>query len=200
MHIKWPFKQVASPFESLSEGKLLVAEPTGVSSDIFSHSVILMVDYEPENNSMGLILNRPTDYNVPDLCKDITSSSHIPLYVGGPVETDRMFYLHRLGALIPGARQIGKELYVGGDFQAIASYINDGYPTEGIIRFYAGYSGWEHLQLRDEIKANYWAITQQLEPEQMLTLSGDHFWHTAVDKMGDTYKGWRYHPAHIQAN
>lgn len=176
-----------------SEGKLLVAEPM-LHGDIFSHSVVCLIDYESQKPSMGLIMNYATGYKLGELTDIVDESVEIPLFCGGPVENERLFYMHTLGDLFPGARQIASGLWIGGDFETVINYIRNGYPTEGMIRFFAGYSGWDPGQLNEEMKAHTWAVAKPMDPEEMLTGQGDAYWHRAVKSLGPNYKWWRMHP------
>ena len=58
---------------------------------------------------------------------------------------------------------LGNGLYLNGDFNAVQQYILDGKPIEGVIRFFAGYAGWDHGQLAKEIKENSWLIGKVAE-------------------------------------
>ena len=84
----------------------------------------------------------------------------IPLYKGGPIATDTLFYLHTL-ADIPGAISICTGLYLNGDFEEIKRYILQGNKISEHIRFFLGYSGWESEQLSNEIRENTWLVSEE---------------------------------------
>lgn len=182
-----------------SEGSLLVAEPF-LSDDYFNHAVIALVDYTPGKSVMGIVMNRKSDYTLGQTVEGFNDSVKVPLYVGGPMSRNRMFYIHTLGTLFKGAVEIMPGLWIGGDYDEVKQYVNDGYPTDDLIRFFIGYSGWEAGQLEGEIRDHVWAVSAPLSPDQLLTDSDDTYWHKVVKGMGEQYRGWLMHPMYPTAN
>ena len=123
-----------------SRGKILISEPF-LRDATFGRSVVLLIDHT-EEGSMGLIINKQLPIFVNDIIKEFKYIENIPLYKGGPIATDTLFYLHTL-ADIPGAIPISKGLYLNGDFDAIKQCIMPGYNVDRDIRFFLGYSGGE---------------------------------------------------------
>lgn len=184
--------------ETPESGKLLVAEPF-LKENHFNHAVILLIDHAAEFTSMGLVLNRRTNLRLSDVTDD-AGKGDLPIFSGGPVGDDRMFYLHTLGGLFKGSIEVSPGLYIGGDYGQVTDYIRAGYPTEGLLRFYVGYSGWEPGQLEEEIGKNVWAVTSAGDAGSLLTGAEDSFWHRVVRSMGDRYRGWLFHPMEPWAN
>ncbi|WP_289692515.1 YqgE/AlgH family protein, partial [uncultured Duncaniella sp.] len=143
-------------------GSLLVAEPF-LRERYFHHAVICLVDYEPKGSAMGIVLNNRTTYTLQDILPSVTATDAIPVYCGGPMSCDRLYFMHTLGGLIPDSREIIPGLYIGGDFDTVLSIVNDGYAVDGHIRFFLGYavdghirfflgySGWDMEQLDGEL-------------------------------------------------
>ena len=137
-------------------GHVLIAE-LFLSDDCFSHGVVSIIDYLPEEGTTGVVLNNRTEYMLPELLDGIDPSVSIPVFCGGPLGQDRLYFIHTLGPdVIPKARRYTDGLYIGGDFDAAVKYINQGYPTEGCIRFFIGYSSWAEGQLEREIMDERW--------------------------------------------
>ena len=109
---------------------------------------------------MGLVMNKPLPLFLNDVLKDFNCPENIPIYKGGPLSTDTLFYLHTLKG-ITGALPIGKGFYLNGDFEAIKNYIMQGNSVKGRIRFFLGYSGWEYEQLDREIEENTWLVGKE---------------------------------------
>ena len=189
---------ISIPHPKPAIGRLLVAEPF-MHDENFRHSVICLVDYEESGKAMGVVLNHRMNYTLDQLMEDVERED-IEVYCGGPMSMDRLFFIHTLGDIIPGARQIGENLYIGGDFEAMTDYVNSGYPLEGKIRFFVGYSGWGDHQLDDELEANVWGVALLSDAEEMLTGEDDSYWHRTVKGMGETYRGWLFHPQNIHSN
>lgn len=183
----------------LDTGSLLVAEPF-LRESCFNHAVILVVDHGPGYSSMGLVLNKTTRYNLTDVIDEAPGRTDIPIYGGGPVGDDRMLYLHTLGSLFNNSIEVSPGLWIGGDYDQVLEYVNEGYPTEGLLRFYVGYAGWESGQLATEVKDNVWAVTQPRNAAELLTGDEDAFWHRTVRQMGDRYRGWQFHPLNPAMN
>ena len=174
-------------------GALLISEPF-LREEYFCHSVICLIDYKLGNSTMGIVMNKKTKYQLNDLIPDIYSQFDIPIFCGGPLSNDRLYYIHSLGDIITDSKKILDGLYIGGDFNDIIEYINSGNEINGKIRFFIGYSGWDPGQLEDEIKNHVWAVTPSQCNLNLLHGDGDKYWHRYVKIMGEEYNGWKYHP------
>ena len=180
-------------------GVLLVAEPF-LREEYFNHAVISLIEYAKGDTAMGLVLNKPTGYTLGEAVEGIDSCIDIPIYCGGPVSCDRLFYIHSLGHDLKGARQLSEDLYIGGDFDSVKAYVNMGLPTQGRIRFFVGYSGWDPRQLEEEIANHVWAIAPRPGNSRILHEDGDAFWYHTVRLMGKPYRHWLFHPTNPQLN
>lgn len=177
----------------LEQGRLLVAEPF-LRDEYFNHAAILLADYQKGEKAMGVVMNAATEYTLGQLVENVDEDLRIPIFCGGPMSRDRLFYVHTLGHLIPESREIADGIYIGGDFEAVIDYVAKGYPTEGMIRFFAGYSGWDAGQLEEEVRNHVWAVTKPLSFSRLLVGKGNSYWHKVVRTMGEPYRGWLYHP------
>ncbi len=180
-------------------GSLLVAEPF-LRERYFHHAVICLVDYEPRGSAMGIVLNNLTSYTLQDVLPSVKAKTPIPIYCGGPMSCDRLYFMHTLGELIPDSREVTPGLYIGGDFETVLSIVNDGYSTDGHLRFFLGYSGWDVEQLDGELLKNVWAVTDISSLDTVLTGEEDAYWHRVVRGMGKKYRGWLYHPRNPHSN
>ncbi len=180
-------------------GVLLVAEPF-LREDHFNHAVITLVEYARRKSAMGLVLNKPTGYTLGEAIDGINDDVDTPIYCGGPVACDRLFYLHSLGNELPNSRKLSDDLFIGGDFDSVKAYVNMGLPTEGLIRFFVGYSGWDPGQLEEEIRTHVWAVAPRPANSEILREDGDSFWYHIVRTMGTPYRNWLYHPLNPQFN
>ena len=173
-----------------SRGKILISEPF-LRDATFGRSVVLLIDHT-EEGSMGLIINKQLPIFVNDIIKEFKYNENMPLYKGGPIATDTLFYLHTL-ADIPGAIPISKGLYLNGDFDEIKKYILQGNKVDRYIRFFLGYSGWESEQLSTELKENTWLVSKE---ENAYLMNGDtkDMWKQALEKLGSKYETWSRFP------
>lgn len=180
-------------------GALLIAEPF-LREDYFCHAVICLVDYEMGKNTMGIVMNKPTLYTLGSVVKQINNDIKIPIYCGGPLSCDRLYFIHTLGQLIPNSKKITDGLFIGGDFDSMVNYVNSGYETNGKMRFFIGYSGWDAGQLEEELSQHVWAVCGHGSHANLLTGEGDKYWHRHVKALGEEYRGWKYHPENPQLN
>lgn len=179
---------------------LLIAEPL-MRDPWFGRSVVVLIDRTHDNGFMGLMLNKPTPIWLSDLCEGVVGEHDVPVYCGGPVDTDRLFMLHRIPEFIPGSIKIGEDLYVGGDVTAAISYINSGASVSGHIRFILGYSGWAPDQLESEILHNTWLVAPSPSKlSELLHDSGNAYWRREVQRCGDQFKPWLSVPPDPQLN
>lgn len=179
-----------------TKGKLLVAEPL-LGDPNFDRTVVLMTDHN-EEGSVGFVLNRPTDAYLHQLIEGFGEKQH-PIHIGGPVQQDNLFYLHKKGALIPNSHQIGEELYWGGDVEPLKELLKVGLVEPEEIRFYLGYSGWGKGQLMDELGQDSWLVLDAAlidvfedKPEDM--------WPKILRALGEQYALWVNTPADPNLN
>lgn len=180
-------------------GNLLIAEPL-VDEGCFQRSTVLIIDHDLESGTMGLVTNRMCNLKLADIVNGITVKEEIPVYVGGPVHTERLYYIHRYGELIPNAAEVVPGLWVGGDFAHICELINEGATIEGRVRFFVGYSGWEKGQLRGELDRFGWAVGTVDNVEDIFTLKENEAWRCAVGSLGPRYRVWLNFPTDAQMN
>jgi putative transcriptional regulator len=150
--------------------QFLIAMP-GMGSDMFAGTVVYLCEHN-ERGALGLVINKPIDIRLKNLFEKVELSldrpelAEVPVYFGGPVQTERGFVLHeRLGGegghynstlAIPG----GLEMTTSKDVLEALSV--GGGPRKILVTL--GYSGWGAGQLEDEIGRNSW-LTVQAVPE-----------------------------------
>ena len=105
-----------------SRGRILISEPF-LRDATFGRSVILLVDHTDEG-SMGLVINKQLPLFLNDIIMEFKYLDEIPLYKGGPIATDTLFYLHTLSD-IPGSISISKGLYKGDKVKTSADSIQE---------------------------------------------------------------------------
>ena len=174
-----------------SRGKVLISEPF-LYDEMFGRSVILLVDHSTDG-TMGLVLNKPLPLSLNDVLKEFKDISNIPIYKGGPLSTDTLFYLHTLKD-VEDSLQIGKGVYLNGDFDAIRRYILQGNDIDGKIRFFLGYSGREHDQLCQEIEENTWLIGSTSIASLMNEKGSAELWKNVLGQLGGKYEIWSRFP------
>ncbi len=180
-------------------GSLLIAEPL-MNEGCFQRSTVCVIDHNQTTGTMGLVTNRLSAYTLNELVDGIDVDEDIPVYVGGPVHRERLYYLHTFGDEVPDSIEVIPGLYVGGDFERVKELINMGATVFGNIRFFVGYSGWEKGQLRKELDKSDWAVASIESVTDLMTLSENDAWRNAVETLGARYHIWLNFPTDAQLN
>ena len=191
--------QIESNKVEPKQGSLLVAAPF-MKDYHFARSVVLLVEHSDEG-SMGIILNKRLPFltSLSQLVPALETAPNVPVYNGGPVSHETLFYLHTLKDL-KGALPVGNGLYVNGDFKEMQQYILDGNPTEGVVRFFTGYAGWQGDQLMQEIEENYWLVTDINLQQDLLYPYYYDLWQRTLCDMGGKYAVWSRYPLYPALN
>ena len=179
-------------------GALLIAKPT-VDDTCFSRAAIITVNHS-KRGSMGLIINKPSGLTLNEAIDGLLTDEDIPLYLGGPVNTELLFYIHTLGDIITGAKPIGNGMFVGGSYDAMKRYINSGAPVNGNVKFMLGYSGWAASQLNAEIGMHDWAVSFDVDTALVLSNHHEDIWQQLVTRLGERYKMWKNWPSDLSMN
>ncbi|MBN2164875.1 MAG: YqgE/AlgH family protein [Marinilabiliaceae bacterium] len=173
-----------------AKGRVLIAEPF-LQGPYFNRSIIILTEHN-KNGSVGFVLNKSSELYPDEVIEDLLNFKG-ELFIGGPVSSNTLHFLHTLGDTIPGAIRVTKNLFWGGNFDNIKDLINKGEIDESSIKFFAGYSGWEPGQLEREIAENSWIVTN-LDVEMIMSNNIDNIWKESMEKMGDVYKTWSNFP------
>lgn len=172
------------------QGNVLIAEPF-LCNRFFGRSVVLLVD-RSDRGAMGLVLNKPLPITLSDIVEGFGACGKIPVFRGGPLSMDTLFYLHTLTG-VQGAFAVGDDLYLNGDFEHIRDYIVHGNPVKGKLRFFLGYSGWEETQLREEVYDDTWMVGNGgMDCAMDDNVFG--LWESELNKLGYKYSLWTRFP------
>lgn len=168
---------------SAATGRGLIAEPFMLPP--FKRAVILLTEYSDEG-AVGFILNQPSEFLLGDLLPEV-SYSEIPVFIGGPVESNTLHFIHCCPEKIDQGKEIVKDVYWGGDFNIVMKLILNYQLNGNEIRFFSGYSGWTSRQLDNEIKEDSWIVTNKLTKETIFTGDETRLWREEVISLGKRY-------------
>lgn len=166
----------------IRKGKILIADPV-LDEVYFRRGVILVSDHN-EEGTIGFVLNKQIDLKIGEAIDDL-SSIDMPVYLGGPVSKDSIYYIHTLGDAVADSYQIADKLYFGGHFDTLKEMILKGKVKENQVRFFLGYSGWAPGQLEEELKSEAW-IMGNVKSNYVFD-SSKNLWHDALMDMGNKY-------------
>lgn len=177
------------------KGKVLISTPD-ISGDIFSRSVVLIIDHD-EKGAFGMILNKKNTEMSVQLNKIF--GFNFSLYEGGPVATDRIFLLIKGKPLTENYLLIHEDYYLTEDVETIAVAFLENKITIDQCKVLSGYSGWDAQQLEEEIKANFWIPVESYHLD--FTSSDDpSLWKKIMQNMGGEYLIWANAPEDVHLN
>ena len=178
-------------------GRVLIAEPF-LPGSYFNRSVVLLVAHS-DKGAVGFILNKKVDYPINEIINDFPDFD-AEVYIGGPVSTDSIYFIHSLGDTISGSIHIKDNLYWGGDFEELKTQIRLGMVKPGQVRFFLGYSGWDVGQLEEELSENSWLVSEIEEQNVMNSHHKAKMWLDIVRRIGGKYLIWEHFPENPSMN
>lgn len=196
MDVRELFRIQSNTFEP-QPGELLLSEPT-MNDFHFGRTAVLIIDHTDVEGTFGIIMNKPLKMKLNELVDDF-SDYDAPVFWGGPVAENRIFFMHTLGGLIPESCKIMDGLYWGGDAEVLNALIEQGIANKDNVRFFLGYSGWEAGQLRGELERNSWAVCKS-NAKTLLSTPSDQLWKVLVSHMGKAYGMWSRFPKNPEDN
>ncbi|MCD4664308.1 MAG: YqgE/AlgH family protein [Bacteroidales bacterium] len=181
---------------SPAKGKILISEPF-LMDYYFKRAVVLLAEHN-EEGSFGLILNKPVDVILSDVLQDFPIFD-TPVYLGGPVKTDSLYFIHTLGEQIDNSLEIKEGLYWGGDIEVVKELITIGKIEPNEIKFFVGYSGWVSRQLEDELAKNSWLVSN-IKAKQVMQENSEELWNSTIKQLGKDYAYWTNFPSDPSMN
>ena len=160
-------------------GRLLLATPL-LGDPNFRRTVILVVEHEVTEGTLGIVLNRPTKVPVGKVLEEWTELATDPSVVfrGGPVSPNSPLAL----ALVPGKEEpLGWRALDGAPALARLGLLDLGAPAGLLapsiqsLRVYAGYAGWSPGQLEAEIDEGAWYVLTA-EPGDVFAAEPERLW------------------------
>ena len=130
-------------------GHLLLAHPS-LKDDNFRRSVVLLSAHDGDG-ALGVVLNRPTGRTLGELSEELalTTLAGLPVYHGGPVETEKLILVAWQLRAEPSEFQLSFGLNPDRAAALVA--------TPGVcVRGFLGYAGWSAGQLENELTHHTW--------------------------------------------
>ena len=136
----------------------LIAMPA-LADPNFHHTVTYMCDHNPDG-AMGLVINRPMDMGMGELFRYLNIQDYdlaldnMPIYQGGPVQTERGFVLHSPFGEWEASLEVSPSITLTMSQDIIEAIAHGKGPPQYIIAL--GYAGWGKGQLEQELANNAW--------------------------------------------
>lgn len=128
-----------------------------LDESIFEDTIIFITEYNAKG-AMGFIVNKQFPRGLTEL-EEFKQGTPFPLYEGGPVDQEHLFFVHQRPDLIPGGAPVTDKVYFGGDFKIAVNHINQRRITGQDIKIFIGYCGWDDEELQAEVAEGSWTVT-----------------------------------------
>ena len=163
----------------------LIAMPA-MDDPYFSRTLIYIAEHN-DQGALGLIVNRPIDMDLATLFEKIEvplespNVGRLPVYFGGPVQTDRGFVLHRPVGNWQSTLAVTSEVGLTSSRDVLQAVGKGGQPGEIMVTL--GYSGWSAGQLENELVQNAW-LTVPADPRILFELPFEERLPSAMETLG----------------
>lgn len=155
-----------------------------MKDSLFKKTVIFICEHD-KHGAMGLIINKEINKkdvlfsnqeNDKGLIQVLNKNN---LFIGGPVLTDRILFLHT-NKNIDESISINKEVSVSSDIDTLKSMVNT---NNQQYKLFLGHSGWSKGQLEREIENGDWLIQKSIN-SLIFEKKIDHIWGEATKSLG----------------
>jgi putative transcriptional regulator len=134
-------------------GKFISSTPALDDTD-FEKAIIFIIE-DNEKGATGFIINK-LFHRALNRLVEFQQSIPFPLYAGGPVGQEGIFFLHRRPDIIEGGKHIAASIYLGGNIQQAIAAVNQHIIKGSDIKLFIGYCGWDDGQLNEELEEGSW--------------------------------------------
>lgn len=130
---------------------------TAALHDTVFENTLLFITGCDAKGATGFVINTLFPRKLNELV-EFNNSIDFPLYNGGPVEGEKVFFIHRRPDLIDGGHPIVNGIFLGGNFKQAVSLINGKTLNHKDIKIFIGYCGWDDNELEEEVAEGSWKI------------------------------------------
>lgn len=163
----------------------LIAMPAMVDP-VFARSLTFICDHN-ENGALGMIVNRPVGITLQELFEQINLELHsdavgsLPVFFGGPVQTDRGFVLHEPLGNWQSTLAVSDDMGMTTSKDILQAMCEGAGPQR--LHVSLGYAGWGAGQLENELAQNAW-LTVEADPEIIFALPPEQRFEAALKLLG----------------
>ncbi|HSP01217.1 MAG TPA: YqgE/AlgH family protein [Thioalkalivibrio sp.] len=162
----------------------LIAMPA-LEDPNFFHSVTYICEHNAQG-AMGIVINHPTDLSLGTVLEHMEieadeAAAAVPVYHGGPVQTDRGFVLHRPAGQWTSSMAVSEDVQVTTSRDILEALAQHEGPEDFLVAL--GYAGWGEGQLEQEIADNAW-LTTPADPDILFRLPVEQRWQAAAARLG----------------
>jgi putative transcriptional regulator len=177
---------------------VLVATPPLVDPN-FDRTVVLILEHG-EDGALGIVLNRPGETGLTDVLPEWTAIASTPpvVFAGGPVATDAVIALARLGGIgddVEGWVPVLDDL---GTIDLARDPFDLGVPIDQ-LRVFVGYAGWAPGQLDAELEQHAWFVVRP-ERDDAFVAAPERLWHDVLLRQRGRVAMFAHYPEDATTN
>ncbi|MDI3262427.1 YqgE/AlgH family protein [Aerosticca soli] len=166
-------------------GHFLIAMPR-LTEPPFARAVAFLCQHD-ENGAVGLLINQVSEYRLGDVlaqlklsCEDPEIADR-PVLIGGPVQQERGFVLHRDDGHWESSYRIDERWSVTTSRDILVALAAGEGPRQALLAL--GYAGWSAGQLEQELKENTW-LTVEASDRVLFQTPLEERWSAAAGLVG----------------
>lgn len=163
----------------------LIAMPA-MTDPLFARTLVYIAEHN-DGGALGVIVNRPIDMSLATLFEKIDipleaeGFADLPVFFGGPVQTDRGFVLHRPVGEWQSTLAVNRQVGLTSSRDVLQAVAREGLPSDVMVTL--GYSGWSAGQLEAELAQNAW-LTVAAEPRILFDMPYEDRLASAMETLG----------------
>jgi putative transcriptional regulator len=163
----------------------LIAMPA-MADPNFNETVTYICKHDADG-AFGIVINRPTDLSLGEMLSQLAielrdrNLADRPVMLGGPVEPERGFVLHRSDQAFEATLAAGGEIKLTSSPDILAALGRGAGPEPVLVAL--GYAGWGRGQLEVELGSNTW-LTVPANPAIIFETPVEQRWTAALGLPG----------------
>ncbi|NCT56299.1 MAG: YqgE/AlgH family protein [Legionella sp.] len=163
---------------------LLAAMPV-LHGTIFERSVVYVCEHQPEG-AVGLMINRPLEYSLSfmfdqlHIKSDRSEQRHKPLLLGGPMQPERGFVIHRPCGNWRSSLVLDDDVTITTSNDIIRAIAQNHGPKDSLVAL--GFVAWGEKALDKEIEEQW--LVCPYEPELLYEVPFDERWEKTAETIG----------------
>jgi putative transcriptional regulator len=167
--------------KELAQGTFLVADRR-LTDPNFRETVVLLIRYGPDG-AMGLVINQPLKVKLSTVLPDIKELNRRKetLFLGGPVEPNRILLLVRSANLPDASMQVFDDVYLSSSQEVLKRLIKKPVKDDR-FRIFAGYAGWAPKQLESEYDRGHWHVLKA-DTETLFDKKSSEIWPELINRV-----------------
>jgi putative transcriptional regulator len=135
---------------------LFLYSTSALDDTYFADAIVYLTECNA-GGALGFVVNRPFGRSLHEL-KEFKHSRSFPLFEGGPVDQEHLFFLHCRPDLITDGTLVSGKVFSGGNFRQVVNGINNRSLLVQDVKLFIGYCGWDAGELEAEIAEGSWEL------------------------------------------